>query len=96
MKTRQPRQLETDTFYSHYSTLNTVELNWELGSLGRQDANKTMNNVFAFAAKTLHYKNKNVSESEIPLGIDYIPGLLTGLSWNQTHSDSTELPPQPK
>lgn len=84
------------TFYSHFSTLNTVELNWELGSLGRQDANKTMNNVFAFAAKKLHYKNKNVSESEIPLGIDYIPGLLTGLSWNQTHSNSTELPPQPK
>ncbi|CAO3697363.1 unnamed protein product [Rhizopus stolonifer] len=84
------------TFYSHYSTLNTVELNWDLGSLGRGDANKTMNNVFDFAAKKLHYKNKNVPENEIPLGIDHIPGLLTGLSWNETHGNSAELPPQPK
>ncbi|ORE03072.1 phosphoesterase-domain-containing protein, partial [Rhizopus microsporus var. microsporus] len=84
------------TFYSHFSTLNTVELNWELGSLGRQDTNKTMNNVYSFAAKKLHYKNKDVPESEIPSGIPAISGLLTGRSWNQTHLNSTELPPQPR
>lgn len=29
-----------DTYYTHYSTLSTVENNWGLGSLGRGDTNK--------------------------------------------------------
>ncbi|KAJ7106626.1 hypothetical protein C8R44DRAFT_885902 [Mycena epipterygia] len=28
-----------DTLYTHYSTLSTVQANWGLGSLGRQDTN---------------------------------------------------------
>ncbi|KAI9282710.1 phosphoesterase family-domain-containing protein [Sporodiniella umbellata] len=83
-----------NTFYSHYSTLNTVELNWGLGSLGRGDADKTMSNVFSFAASTLGYKNKHVHKLLRPLGILPIPGMLTGKSWNSTHS-SSEQPPQP-
>ncbi|KAJ3025448.1 UNVERIFIED_CONTAM: hypothetical protein HDU68_007132 [Siphonaria sp. JEL0065] len=30
-----------NTFYTHYDTLKTVELNWGLGDLGRKDANAT-------------------------------------------------------
>ena len=29
-----------DTYYTHYSLLSTVEANWHLGCLGRNDANK--------------------------------------------------------
>ena len=28
------------TYYTHYSSLSTVEANWKLGSLGRGDTNK--------------------------------------------------------
>jgi hypothetical protein len=31
-----------DTFYTHYSALSTVQANWGLGSLGRQDTNKSV------------------------------------------------------
>ncbi|KAI8346381.1 phosphoesterase family-domain-containing protein [Choanephora cucurbitarum] len=55
-----------NTFYSHHSTLHTVELNWGLGSLGRQDANKLMSNVFSYAADTLGYTNMDVPASSIP------------------------------
>jgi len=39
------------TFYTHYSLLSTVEANWGLGNLGRQDTNMTVNNVFQIVAK---------------------------------------------
>ncbi|KAI8069854.1 phosphoesterase [Gilbertella persicaria] len=55
-----------NTFYSHYSTLNTVELNWGLGNLGRQDTNKLMSNVFSYAAGALGYTNMDVPTSSIP------------------------------
>jgi len=72
-----------DTFYTHYSALHTVELNWGLGSLGRGDANKTLANVFGFAADVLGYKNVEVTD--VPPMNTTITGLLTGKSWNQTH-----------
>lgn len=72
-----------DTFYTHYSALHTVELNWGLGSLGRGDANKTLANVFGFAADVLGYKNVEVRD--VPLMNDTITGLLTGKSWNETN-----------
>ncbi|KAF8344361.1 phosphoesterase family-domain-containing protein [Amanita rubescens] len=72
-----------DTFYTHYSALNTVELNWGLGSLGRGDANQTLANVFEFAAGALGYQN--VAVSPVPLMNTAISGLLTGQSWNETH-----------
>ncbi|KAF8344362.1 phosphoesterase family-domain-containing protein [Amanita rubescens] len=72
-----------NTFYTHYSTLHTVELNWGLGSLGRGDANKTLANVFGFAADVLGYKNVEVTD--VPPMNATITGLLTGKSWNETH-----------
>lgn len=56
-----------DTFYTHYSSLSTVQANWGLGSLGRQDTNKTMSNVFSFVADASGYSNKDVPEAEQPL-----------------------------
>lgn len=50
-----------DTFYTHYSHLKTVELNWDLGSLGRNDENKTLSNVFSVFTDKLGYTNMNVS-----------------------------------
>ena len=73
-----------DTFYTHYSTLHTVELNWGLGSLGGGDANQTLANVFEFAAGTLGYTN--VAVNPVPLMNTAIDGLLTGQSWNETNS----------
>ncbi|KIY73976.1 hypothetical protein CYLTODRAFT_416625 [Cylindrobasidium torrendii FP15055 ss-10] len=55
------------TFYTHYSSLSTVQANWGLGSLGRQDTNKTMSNVFSFVADATGYSNKDVPEAEQPL-----------------------------
>ncbi|KAI8884110.1 phosphoesterase-domain-containing protein [Backusella circina FSU 941] len=84
-----PKELKgtTDnTFYTHYSTLSTVEHNWDLGNLGRQDTNKTVSNVLEFTAKKLHYTNVHVPESEIPWNNNTIPGLLTGKSYNETHT----------
>ncbi|KAF8845480.1 hypothetical protein BDN67DRAFT_460873 [Paxillus ammoniavirescens] len=56
-----------DTFYTHYSTLTTVENNWDLGNLGRQDTNKTVSNVFAFVANATSYKNNDLTTSNLPL-----------------------------
>jgi len=57
-----------DTFYTHYSTISTVEANWNLGNLGRQDTNKTLNNVFNLVAQTTGYKNNGLTgQSKLPL-----------------------------
>lgn len=82
---------QTDSFipFIDYSTLSTVEHNWDLGNLGQQDTNKTVSNVFAFAAKALNYKNIHVPENEIPWNNNTITGLLTGKSYNQTHPATT-------
>ncbi|KAH0838654.1 phosphoesterase family-domain-containing protein [Lanmaoa asiatica] len=56
-----------DTFYTHYSTLSTVQNNWGLGNLGRQDINKTVSNVFALVANATSYKNNNLTTNNIPL-----------------------------
>ncbi|KAL7408822.1 phosphoesterase family-domain-containing protein [Mrakia frigida] len=49
------------TFYTHYSTLSTVENNWDLGNLGRQDVNETVSNVFAPFNIALNYTNNGWS-----------------------------------
>ena len=36
------------TFYTHYSMLSSVESNWNLGSLDRQDTNPILAAVWAF------------------------------------------------
>ncbi|KAF8437579.1 phosphoesterase family-domain-containing protein [Boletus edulis BED1] len=55
-----------DTFYSHYSTLSTVQNNWGLDNLGRQDINKTLNNVFAFVADKTGYQNNGLTTENLP------------------------------
>jgi len=54
------------TFYTHYSTLSTVQANWDLGNLGRQDTNKTVSNVFQFVAGLTNYTNVNLTGNAIP------------------------------
>ncbi|ORE06439.1 phosphoesterase-domain-containing protein [Rhizopus microsporus var. microsporus] len=56
------------TFYSHYSTLSTVEQNWDLGDLNQQDTNKKMANVFKYVADQIGYQNVDVPPSQIPKG----------------------------
>ncbi|KAG0321790.1 hypothetical protein BGZ97_010352 [Linnemannia gamsii] len=63
------------TFYTHYSLLSTIESNWDLGNLGRQDTNTTLNNVFDYVAKLTGVKNNNITVG--PLLNDTIPGFLT-------------------
>ncbi|KAI0691070.1 phosphoesterase family-domain-containing protein [Cytidiella melzeri] len=58
------RNTTDDTFYTHYSTLSTVQSNWGLPSLGRQDANVTLSNVFSLVANTTGYKNNGLSGSD--------------------------------
>lgn len=54
------------TFYTHYSHLSSVQNNWDLPSLGRNDANKTLANVFDFQAKSTNYSNYAPKPEEIP------------------------------
>jgi hypothetical protein len=67
-----------DRFYTHYSTLSTVQNNWGLGNLGRQDTNKTLANVFALVADVTSYENNNLTTNSLPpLNITgTIPGAL--------------------
>jgi len=50
------------TFYTHYSQLSTVQANWGLYNLGRQDTNKSVANVFDFVAKITNYTNLQMTE----------------------------------
>ncbi|KAF8557382.1 hypothetical protein OG21DRAFT_1520464 [Imleria badia] len=67
-----------DTFYTHYSILSTVQNNWGLGNLGRQDTNKTVSNVFTFVANATSYQNNNLTTKGLPLMnlTGTIPGAL--------------------
>ncbi|KAJ7617788.1 phosphoesterase family-domain-containing protein [Roridomyces roridus] len=56
-----------DTLYTHYSTISTVEANWELMSLGRQDTNPTVSNVFSFVAEKTGHQNVQVPADEVPM-----------------------------
>ncbi|KAI0087692.1 phosphoesterase family-domain-containing protein [Irpex rosettiformis] len=66
-----------DTFYTHFSTLSTVQSNWGLPSLGRQDANATVSNVFSLVANVTGYTNNNLTGSS-NASIDAFP--LTNLT----------------
>ncbi|KAI0063944.1 hypothetical protein BV25DRAFT_1990488 [Artomyces pyxidatus] len=67
-----------NTYYTHYSSLSTVENNWSLGSLGRGDTNKTLNNVYSVVASTTGYVNNNITGAAIPFtnATGTIPGPL--------------------
>ncbi|KAH7921245.1 hypothetical protein BV22DRAFT_1198325 [Leucogyrophana mollusca] len=70
------RNTTDNTFYTHYSTLSTVESNWDLGNLGRQDTNKTVANVFSFVADVTGYKNLDVTDIPLLNITETIPGPL--------------------
>src|SRR5947207_10665273 len=55
-----------NTFYTHYSTLSTVEANWGLYHLGRGDVITQYSNVFQLVANMTGYTNANVSDADIP------------------------------
>ncbi|KAJ7617125.1 phosphoesterase family-domain-containing protein [Roridomyces roridus] len=55
-----------DTVYSHYSTLSTVQNNWDLKSLGRQDTNASIASVFDFVAKQTGHKNTPAAPNQVP------------------------------
>ncbi|KAG2179840.1 hypothetical protein INT43_003626 [Umbelopsis isabellina] len=77
------------TFYTHYSSLSTVEQNWGLGNLGRGDANKTLANVYDFVAKQINYQNVNIANgSSVSFFNETIDGLMTNKSYNATHQSS--------
>ncbi|KAG0003435.1 hypothetical protein BGZ80_003099 [Entomortierella chlamydospora] len=75
------------TYYTHYSLLSTVESNWDLGNLGRQDTNVTLSNVFDFVAKVTGYENANVTNP--PFLNDTIPGFMTNHSTPLNTTSST-------
>lgn len=53
-----------NTYYTHYSELSTIENNWNLHNLGRNDTNDNGNaNVFQVVANKTGYKNKDVNIS---------------------------------
>ncbi|ORY66654.1 phosphoesterase family-domain-containing protein [Leucosporidium creatinivorum] len=66
------------TYYTHYSSLSTVEANWQLGSLGRQDTNKTVSNVYSFVANATGYKNNDLTSSSTDLPLTNITGTIPG------------------
>jgi|SRR5579862_409088 len=54
------------TYYTHYSCLSTVQNNWGLYHLGRNDVNPTYSNVFQIVSNVTGYQNQNVSSSSAP------------------------------
>jgi len=62
-----------DTFYTHYSTISTVSVNWDLPSLGRWDCEA---NVFSFVANKTGYVNTNVNTANLYFNQSY-PGPLS-------------------
>ncbi|KAI0752732.1 phosphoesterase family-domain-containing protein [Daedaleopsis nitida] len=66
------------TFYTHYSALSTVQANWGLQSLGRQDTNSTVNNVFEFVANATGWKNNGISGNSSMIPLLNISGPIPG------------------
>ncbi|KAF8126676.1 phosphoesterase family-domain-containing protein [Mycena galopus ATCC 62051] len=55
-----------DTLYTHYSSLTTVQANWDLQSLGRQDTVPGVSNIFEFVAEKTGHKNTILPANEVP------------------------------
>lgn len=62
-----------DTFYTHYSTMATVEANWELPSLGRWDCGA---NLIKLVADKIGYTNWDVDTTNLWLN-ESLPGPLS-------------------
>ncbi|GJJ11656.1 hypothetical protein Clacol_005892 [Clathrus columnatus] len=58
-----------DTYYTHYSSLSTVQANWGLGCLGRGDTDPKMANVYDLVAKAIGHDGNNdlTGSSDLPL-----------------------------
>lgn len=70
-----------DTYYTHYSSLSTVQANWGLGSLGRQDTNKTVSNVYSFVANKTGYQNNPLTGANIDqLPLTNLTGVFDGFA----------------
>lgn len=70
---------QTDsTYYTHCSTLSTVEANWGLGSLGRCDTNKTLANVFDFVANATGYQNNGLTGNSSGIPMTNLTGVFPG------------------
>ncbi|KAJ7135094.1 phosphoesterase family-domain-containing protein [Mycena filopes] len=70
-----------NTLYTHYSLLSTVQANWGLKSLGRQDTNATVSNVFSFVADKTGYKNVHVATPPQFNLTGIFPGALNSLAY---------------
>ncbi|ORX33461.1 phosphoesterase family-domain-containing protein [Kockovaella imperatae] len=62
------------TFYTHYSLLSSVQNNWDLGNLGRQDTNATVAAVFDFQANITKYQNTKPSSDPMMNLTGIFPG----------------------
>jgi hypothetical protein len=86
-----------ETFYTHYSSISTVEANWGLKNLGRNDINATVANVFSFVASTVGYTNVDVPEGSRPetnlTGI--FPGPLNGNAYVPFTAPANQTAPGP-
>ncbi|GJJ68125.1 phosphatidylinositol-3-phosphatase [Entomortierella parvispora] len=80
------------TFYTHYSILSTVEANWDLGNLGRQDTNSTVNNVFEVVAKAAGITNNNITMENAPLLNGTEPGFLAPAPTTSTSAPAGSQP----
>ncbi|OCK73011.1 phosphoesterase-domain-containing protein [Lepidopterella palustris CBS 459.81] len=69
-----------NTFYTHYSTLSTVEMNWGLPSLGRWDCGA---NVLQVVANKTGYTNQVVDTTNLYLNVSY-PGPLSDKAYIPT------------
>ncbi|BGP29215.1 hypothetical protein JCM10296v2_000953 [Rhodotorula toruloides] len=72
-----------NTYYTHYSSLSTVEANWGLGSLGRGDTNKTLANVYSWVANATGYQNNGLTNSSSNLPLTNLTGIYPGFANDQ-------------
>ncbi|KAF9575758.1 hypothetical protein BGW38_008188, partial [Lunasporangiospora selenospora] len=84
----QLRGTTDSTFYTHYSLLSTCSSNWDLPSLGRNDADPTLSNVFNLVAQKTQYRNHNISMAQQPLLNGTEPGFLAMADPISTQSSS--------
>ncbi|KAL8291389.1 hypothetical protein RQP46_002367 [Phenoliferia psychrophenolica] len=66
------------TYYTHYSSLSTVQNNWGLGSLGRGDTSPTKANVYDFVAKMTNHTNNGLTIDSLDLPLTNITGNIPG------------------
>ncbi|KAG6830938.1 hypothetical protein H0H92_013866 [Tricholoma furcatifolium] len=73
--------------YTHYSTIATVEANWNTHTLGRYDVGA---NVFSFVASVTGDEVRSTSTSSIEQNESY-PGILSSSSWAAQPVPNTTL-----